>query len=139
VPKGFKRDKQATDAAYASGLLIDLRRDSFITQPKAIPGECDTPQPHLILYHADRTKARMALFLRERNRCQKCKCVVVWGSDEFGWSEYGEVGEWSHVRDKTWNKCDCPGNAMLLCHRCHQGVGSEHYKRRPRFGEKVTA
>lgn len=139
MSRGFKRDEPATEAAYAKGLLIDAKHRSFISQAKLIEGENDEPEPHLLLFGADKTKARMWLFQRERNRCQKCRCVVVWGSDEFGWSEYGEVGEWSHIRDKPWNKCDCPKNMSLLCHRCHQGVGSEHYNRRPRFGEKVTA
>lgn len=138
MPRGFKRDEPATEAAYKKGLLIDIKHRSFISQPKLIEGENEAPEAHLLLFGADKTKARMWLFQRENNRCQKCRCVVVWGSDEFGWSEYGMAGEWSHVRDKLWNKCDCPGNAMLLCHRCHQGVGSEHYKRRPRFGEKVV-
>ena len=136
MPRGFQKDVPATDAAYASGKLIDAQRRSFISQPKAVPGECDTPEPHLLLAGADKTKARMALFQREHNRCQKCKCVVVWGSDEFGWSEYGMRGEWNHIRHKPWNKCDCDANAELLCPACHRRV---HSDRSPRFGpEKVT-
>lgn len=136
MSRGFKKDLQATAQAYEYGGLIDVKRRSFISQPKAIPGECADPRPHLLLFGADKSKARIALFLRERNRCQKCQCIVVWGSDDFGWSEYGIRGEWSHIRDKPWNKCDCEKNAMLLCNRCHQGPGSEHYKRRPRWGVK---
>jgi hypothetical protein len=138
LSRGFKKDGPATADAYKRGLLIDVKRRSFISQAKLIEGENEVPEPHLLLAGADKSKARIALFQRERNRCQKCKCIVVWGSDEFGWSEYGERGEMQHVRDKPWNKCDCPRNLVLSCHRCHQGQGSEHYKRRPRFGEKVA-
>lgn len=136
--RGFKRDEPATEAAYKKGLLIDSKHRSFISQPKLIEGENDEPEPHLLLAGNDIRLARIALFVRERNRCQKCRRIVVWGSDEFGWSEYGEVGEWSHVRDKLWNKCDCPQNSLLLCHKCHQGPGSEHFKRRPQW-TKVSA
>jgi hypothetical protein len=136
--RGFKKDGPATAEAYKKGLLIDVKRRSFISQAKLIDGENEVPEPHLLLFGADKSRARIALFQRENNRCQKCRCIVVWGSDEFGWSEYGERGEMQHVRDKPWNKCDCPRNLVLSCHRCHQGQGSEHYKRRPRFGEKVA-
>lgn len=141
MPRGFKRDLAATRDAYASGRLIDVKRRSFISEPKAIPGECDEPQPHLILYGADRTAQRMKLFQREGNRCETCKCVVAWGGDddrEFD-AEFRVFGEWQHIRDKGWNKCDCLANARLSCHNCHQGPGSEHFKRRPRFGAEKVA
>ena len=94
MPRGFKRDMPETEAAYASGRLIDAKRRSFISRPKFISGECSTPQPHLILYGADKTAQRMKLFQRENNRCQSCKCVVIWGGDEM---IEGMVGEWKHI------------------------------------------
>jgi hypothetical protein len=141
MPRGFRKDVSATEAAYASGKLIDAKRRSFVSQPKAIPGECDEPQPHLLLYGADKSLQRMKLFQREKSRCQTCQLVVVWGGNsEFGEYECdGMAGEWKHIRDKPWNKCDCLANAELSCYAHHQGPGSEHYKRRPRFGpEKVS-
>lgn len=133
MPRGFKRDEPATRAAYADGRLIDQQKRSFISQPKAIPGECEDPLPHLLLFGADKTKARMELFRRERSRCQGCGLVLVWGGED---SDDGMVGEWKHIRDKGWNKCDCPANAELSCHNCHQGPGAVHYQRRPQFGKR---
>lgn len=137
MPRGFQKDLAATRDAYARGLLIDVKRRSFISQPKAIPGECETPQPHLLLYGADKTAQRMKLFQRENNRCEVCNSVLSWGGEE----SYGDpfVGEWMHLRDKPWNKCDCPINASLRCHEHHQGSGTAHYARRPRFGPQKVA
>lgn len=134
MSRGFKRDISATREAYASGRLIDSKRRSFISQPKIIPGECETPQPHLILWGADKTAARMALFIRENSRCQKCGCVVEWGGEEQeSWNPL--VGQWMHPRDKAGQKCDCEANRLLACNNCHQGPGSAHHKARtPRWG-----
>lgn len=133
MSRGFKKDIAATESAYKRGLLIDAKHRSFISQPKLIPGENDEPEPHMLLWGADKTAARMKLFQREKSRCQKCGRIVTWNSGPYG-------GEWMHERDKPWNKCDCPANASLRCHEHHQGPGTEHYKRRPRFGvEKVSA
>lgn len=139
MPRGFRKDIPATEKAYRTGLLIDIKKRSFISQPKAIPGECDEPKPHLLLYGADKTMARMRLFKREKSRCQACGNLVAWGGED-PLAQPGYVGEWHHLRNKLWNRCDCLENAELFCGFCHQGPGSEHYKRRPRFGpEKVPA
>src|SRR6266849_3955749 len=45
--RGFKRDEAATAEAKRLGWITDER--SFLSQPKMIAGECDTPQPHWIL------------------------------------------------------------------------------------------
>jgi hypothetical protein len=137
MPRGFKRDISATENAYARGWLIDVKKRSFISQPKLIEGENDEPEGHLILFGADKTKARMAIFQREKNRCQNCHLVVVWGSEDYDWASYGTAGKWNHIRSKPWERCDCPGNAQLLCSACHRKV---HAARAPRFGpERISA
>ena len=123
--RGFKRAIAETEAAYASGKLIDARKRSFISQPKAIPGECEEPKPHLVLYGADATAARMKLYLSRKSRCERCKCVVVWSGDH---GEDGYIGEWNHKRSKAGERCDCEENRELLCAPCHR---REHADRSP--------
>lgn len=127
MPRGFKRDISATDEAYAAGRLIDRKHRSFVSQPKAIPGECDEPKPHLILWGADATAQRMNLFRREKNRCQVCKLAVVWGGED---NDVQFVGQWHHIRKRAGQRCDCLVNARLLCAACHSG---EHAERKPRW------
>jgi hypothetical protein len=129
MPRGFQRSIADTEAAYRSGLLIDQQKRSFISKPKLIEGENDEPEPHLVLYGADVTSARMNLFRRENNRCQKCKLVVTWAGED------GMVGEYNHIRHKPWNRCWCAANAELLCRRCHSAV---HADRAPQFGKRET-
>lgn len=114
MPKGFRRDEQATRSANFRD------PDSFVTLPKF--GE-----PHVILYGLDKEAQRSRLFTRERSRCQRCGKRVNWSG------EFWEQGEWSHIEDKAGKKCDCLHNAELLCHDCHQGPGSKHYQRRPQW------
>jgi hypothetical protein len=113
---GFKRDEQATRDAHFEDA------DSYVTLPKF--GE-----PHVILAGLDKEKQRRALFAREKSICQGCGRRVYWDG------EIWQKGEWSHIKDKPGEKCDCDHNAQLLCHDCHQGKGSAHYARRPRWSK----
>ena len=126
--RGFKKSISDTDAAYASGKLTDSKRRSFVSQPKLTHGV--EPCSHLILYGADRTAARMALFRRQNSKCEVCAVLLVWGGEGHD----GMAGEMMHLLDGLGQKCDCPQNISLRCNAHHQGPGTEHYKRRPRWG-----
>lgn len=130
MPRGFKVDKEATRLA-----CLDNTK-SFVSQPKAIPGECDEPRPHLILYGQDKRMMRSTIFQhnREKNhgttRCAECN-RRVW---EEGAAGRGILaGEWHHVRNKGGERCDCQENGEVRCRECH---GREHPK--PQFGQAVT-
>lgn len=116
MPRGFKRDEAATLAAR----FEDYR--SFVSQPKAIKGECDEPKAHLVLYGADKAPIRAEIFRRNReansglNRCVKCDCIVF-ELDEWSYRR----GQWHHVRHKSGERCDCSENGEVWCSICHKG------------------
>ena len=134
--RGFKRDERATREALATGFLEDRR--SFISQPKAIKGECDEPKPHLLLQGKDKGPIRAEIFRRNReengglNRCWKCKRHVF--EENLYWSGPDGVvrsGEWDHIRNKPGERCDCPENGRVACRECHK----ERHPR-PQFGPR---
>lgn len=114
MSRGFKEDTYATMCAR----FEDER--SFISQPKHTHG--DHAVPHLILYgRLDKGPVRAKIFQRNRAqfrdgypRCAKCNRIVSESSE----SRCG--GEWHHIRNKPGERCDCPENGEVLCHRCHR-------------------
>src|ERR1035437_8755490 len=97
-------------------------RRSFISMPKAIPGECGEPRSHALLYGADKVLTRMLIFQRNRaenrgvNRCCDCGKVVY---EDFSSAGYF-TGEWHHVRNKSGQRCDCLDNGLVTCRFCHK-------------------
>ncbi len=119
--RGFKRDVSVTSEALDYGTLADHR--SFISQPKIIKGECEKPEPHLILYGKDKGPIRAEIFRRNReanggvNRCWKCSKQVFEFITSDGVEEWR--GEWDHIRNKPGERCDCPANGRVVCRKCH--------------------
>jgi hypothetical protein len=121
MPRGFKVNRWATRQARFS----DSR--SFVSISKAIPGECDKPKPHVLLYGKDKTMMRDRIFQRNRDannglyRCDGCTNQVA--KDEYpSWTPPGHngLGEWHHVRHRAGERCDCMANATILCRLCHR-------------------
>jgi hypothetical protein len=137
MPRGFKKNERATREALATGFLQD--KGSFISQPKAIKGECEGPKPHLVLKRgsADMAVVRAEIFRRNRAKYKGgCRCEGC-GDEVFEHLEDSEVGkwgmqrgEWHHIRNKAGERCDDPENGEVICHRCH----SERHPR-PQFGK----
>jgi hypothetical protein len=136
MPRGFKRNERATREALATGFLQDKR--SFISQPKAIKGECAEPRPHLLLEGVDKGPIRAEIFRRNReankgtNRCVKCGQAVA---EDLHTCITGprRKGDWHHVRNKPGTRCDCPENGEVICGDpagCHS---REHPQ--PQFGK----
>jgi hypothetical protein len=129
VSRGFKRDNSATAAQGFHD------RRSFVSLPKAISGECEEPEPHLILYGLrDKAFVRTEIFKRNRlankgkTLCAKCGCRIY---EHDPMELLGSVkGEWNHIRHKPGERCDDPENGECLCWICHR---EEHV--RPRFGQ----
>lgn len=126
MSRGFKVAIAETNLAYDEGRLIDVKRRSFISQPKVIVGECDTPQPHLLLYGDDKGPIRAEIFRRNReanngvNRCWKCWRLLHESEDERLFDGRYPVGEWHHVRNKPGERCDDPENGAVSCPDCHR-------------------
>jgi hypothetical protein len=119
MPRGFKRDEDATLAAR----FEDYR--SFVSQPKAINGECDVPRPHVVLYgRADKARVRKIIFEKNRqenggiNRCWNCRKLVLEKAHEMFAAHF--CGEWDHIRNKPGERCDCPDNGRVACPTCHR-------------------
>lgn len=116
--RGFRRDEAATLAAR----FEDYR--SFVSQPKAIKGECDEPKAHLVLYGADKAPIRAEIFRRNReaksglNRCVKCGQIVYERVREGSRWRFG--GQWHHIRHRDGERCDCPENGAVSCWACHK-------------------
>jgi hypothetical protein len=134
MPRGFQKNEPATREALATGFLQDKR--SFISQSKAIKGECDEAIPHLILYGRDKGPIRAEIFKEDRafnggvNRCWNCKREVT---EDSGGRVERMRGEWDHVRNKPGTRCDCPENGRVACRNCH----SERHPK-PQFGKSKS-
>jgi hypothetical protein len=125
VPRGFKRDRQATSCVR----FLDKR--SFMSQEKQIGPHGGI---HFILYGADKGPMREQIFHRNRennggeNRCVKCGRRVYEHVHEDLQAHFG--GEWHHIRSKPGERCDCPQNGEVVCGGatgCHR---NEHPKPR---------
>jgi hypothetical protein len=118
VPRGFKRDEGRTLA-----MRFEDER-SFVSQPKAIKGECDVPRPHLVLYgFEDKTRVRKIIFDKNRQEsrdgfahCWECGCLVGEETSGLGFPR----GEWDHIRNNAGQRCDCPENGRVACPACHR-------------------
>jgi hypothetical protein len=148
MPRGFRIDYQASLIAHQEictpsgrqpGDLLLTDKRSFISQPKAIPGdhnfaagETFAPKPHLILYGKDKGPIRAEIFRRNReanggvNRCWNCS-KQVYEAVRYEEANYF-LGEWDHIRNKPGERCDCCENGRVSCRACH----SERHPR-PKF------
>jgi hypothetical protein len=132
--RGFKKDSLATSICKEAGRALredgrepfwyPLDRRSFLSQPKIIVGECETPEHHIIAYGKDKGPIRAEIFRRNRegnggvNRCWKCNRFVR----EDLMDSYGGAlsrGEWDHIRNKDGERCDDPENGRVACRQCH--------------------
>jgi hypothetical protein len=116
VPRGFKVDREATEAAQ----FLDKR--SFISMPKLIVGENEFPEPHFLLMGEDKALTRADIFRlnyidhQPVHRCYKCRKVVV----EYRASPFDIMGQWHHLRNKPGTRCDCVPNGVVSCPDCHR-------------------
>lgn len=122
MPRGFRKDIQATKEAH----FKDKR--SFVALEK-LTHPLPVPTKHLILYGLDVVPARDAAIKRSaikngEPRCQICGCHV---SDYLGDMAPNKL-ELDHILSKPWNRCWCPENLRILCHKCH---AEKHANRKP--------
>ena len=92
---------------------------SFISQPKAIKGECDEPRSHLLLEGLDKGPIRAEIFRRNREvnhnvvggtaHCWNCGRTVFETLPE-SIAKVELIGQWDHIRNKPGERCDCPEN-----------------------------
>jgi hypothetical protein len=114
MPRGFKRDSAATDAAR----FEDYR--SFVSLPKM-------GITHLVLFGADVEPQRRAVYARDRGLCQiqgpNClRRVLAW--DEF---------HMDHILHGPGQRCWCLHNLRVVCEMCHR---QRHV--RPKFSQKIA-
>lgn len=121
MPRGFHKDRTATEAAH----FADPR--SFISLPKIIKDECTEAKPHLVLYgEEDIHRARIEVFRRNRAengilsegiaQCWKCHRLLLEYADDLDPLR----AHWHHLRNKPGTRCDCPDNSAVSCAACHR-------------------
>lgn len=127
MPRGFKVD------LFTTARMKFLDKRSFVSQAKRTAHSHNDWEAvgHLILYGKDVLPAREDAIRRSafRNgvaRCQICGCLV---NDHVSETAPNKL-ELDHILSKPWERCWCPENLRILCHKCHS---EKHAERAPKF------
>ncbi len=114
--RGFKRDEQATAAAYEWGIFLDKKKRSFVSLPKKSDHGFIA---HNLLAGIDRSDLHDEVRDDAQDICFYC-----------GMKAYD--GEMCHKNHKAGKKCDCLANVHWGHHDCH--MKSDHSNREVRLG-----